>query len=418
MSDTITLKNKTTGEVITLKRKDSGGVLSTKKKEQKQVTPGVNINPVNTDEAIAARGTISGNIKENFVSPNPVRKLMGVAGVASAPLSAIGAMIANPALQMQAGNFNPIDLAKEAALGITGKKQGRPVDVYRRAGIPAPVASALDFAITSSPIKLAQVGKRFFGSIAKLSDKKILQAGNSLVRATEEASRFVGEKVGAAFKRVEDIPVDAKTFAENISKLPKILLGRVEEQFGKVQDISEKMTVGKLRQIKQFVGKYRPSAFGKSERGIAENIEAEDLNKVYGGFKELIKNTVKTATDEKTANELMKLEGSYSQVTRASDYVKKTVVDSTLLKPTKAGKMAGKIIEEGDVTGRTALNILRDSGKYSKKEIDRAISSLEAFNRWRSLSELGKHAANAALYGGAIGGLGGYAASKVYSRSE
>jgi len=414
VSDTITLKNKTTGETITLRRKSIKPKEEKKTSEMGQVTPGVNVPQVNTDEAIASRGTIASNIKDDLSSPNMARKVLGAVGIMGAPLNAIRSAVANPALEMQKGNFNPGDLAMEAWKGVSGQKQGRYIDVYRRAGVPAPAASGLDFVLSSSPLKAVQVAKKAISAVAKMSDKGIMKAGESLIKATDEAEKFVGSQVGEAFKKVETLKVDPTTLYNSISKLPKVLLSKLEETFGNLEDFAQNATVGKVRELKHFVGKYRPSAFGKTERGLAENIDAEDMNNAYRSLKSLLSETVEKATDSKTAANLMKLEKSYSDVRRASDYVKKTVVDSTLRKPTKAGNMAGKLVVEGDVSGRDALNTLRKSGKVSKKQIDKAISSLEAFNRWRAMAEFGKHAANAALYGGAIGGLGGYVGGKLY----
>lgn len=422
MSETIKLRDKVTGEVITLRMKSSSPKKEERKSEPvKQITPGVDVPAINTDEAIAKRGTYWGNVKENLQSPNIARKAMGALGVVGAVPSAFNSAIGNPALEMQKGNFNPSDLAREAYLGFTGKKQGRPVDVYRRGGVPAPAASVMDFALSMSPVKTLQVAKRAFSPIAKLSDKGVAKAGSDLINASSQAEKAVGTQLNQAFLEVDTVRLDsddAYRFIDSASKLPKVVLARLEDEFGKLDQIAQNMTVGQLRKMKQFIGKLRPSSFGKSERGVAENLDAEDLNKAYSGFKAILKDSIKKSRGEEEASKLMNLEKSYSEVSRASDYVKKTVVDPTLRKPTKGGSMAKKVTMEGDLSGRDAINTIRKSGKEARKSIDRALNSLEAFNKWQAATQFGQHAFNAMLYGGAMGGFGGYAMSKAIRRDS
>jgi hypothetical protein len=62
------------------------------------------------------------------------------------------------------------------------------------------------------------------------------------------------------------------------------------------------------------------------------------------------------------------------------------------------------------------MNILKKSG--ARKEINRAMSSLEAFNKWQAIAKFGQHAINAAIFGGAVGSMGGLVASKIYNRNQ
>jgi hypothetical protein len=361
---------------------------------------------------IASRGNVWENIKNDWNSPNPVRKTMGALGAVGSPLTAIENTVANPALEMQRGNFNPMDLAKEAYKGMTGQKQGQYGDVYREAGVPKPIAATAGLVLNASPIKMANMASKALGGISKMSDKGILKAGTSLINAGKQAESTVGTALNDAFKAVDQAPVDPQRITDTLAKLPKQLLTKMEETFGGQIDLT-KVTVGSLRKMKQLLGKYKPSSFGKEARGVAENIEADEINQVYGTIKKLLSDSVETHAGKDAAKKLMGLEKRFSEVTRASDYVKRTVVDPILMKATEAGKMAGKIQVEGKVGGRTALNTLRTAGKEAKKSINKAMSEMEAFNRWRAISEGGRKVVNAMAYGGVAGSLGGLALGKV-----
>jgi hypothetical protein len=299
-------------------------------------------------------------------------------------------------------------------LGFTGQKMGRPIDVYRRAGMPTPLASVLDFSLTTSPLKVLQVAKKSFGSLSKLSDKGIEMAGQSLVKATEEAKRVTGIQLETAYKAVDNIKINSKVFGSLLNRIPKTLKGEVEKLIGK--DIFTNPTVANARKLKQLVGKYKPGVFGKEERGLAENIEGEQLNKLYSQIKSVIDGAVEQGAGKKVAQGLSKMDTAFSDVSHASDYVQKTIIDPTLVMATKGGSMAKKIALEGDTTGRRALNILKSSG--ARKEINKAVDALTAFNQWQSVAQFGQHAANAALFGGAVGSMGGLVASRLYNRGQ
>jgi hypothetical protein len=416
MSNTIQLKDKVSGEIITLKLKDIQ-----KQPTQAQVAPkkdtyaeGVAIRRTAAQEQIAKRGNLWGGIKENFQSPNTIRQAAGALGVVGAPLAQLESGIANPALQIQAGNFNPVDLAKEAFLGFTGRKQGQYGDIMNIAGAPKPVSAATGVLASWSPIQAARTANKVFGAVRKMSDKGILKAGDSLIAATKEATKVTGEALEAAYKGVNNTPVNQKVFTSILERLPKPLQAEVQTVIGEKMWVQP--TVENVRKIKQVLGKYKPSAFGKEQRGLAENIEGEKLNQLYSEIKNVIDTVVETKVGKKTAQMLSKSDEAFSKVSSASDYIQKTVTDPTLKAATKAGAMATKLAIEGDVSGRTALNILKQSG--ARREINKAIKSLEAFNKWQMIGQFGQHAANAALFGGAVGSLGGLVAGKLYNRDQ
>ena len=119
---------------------------------------------------------------------------------------------------------------------------------------------------------------------------------------------------------------------------------------------------------------------------------------------------------KKAAEVLSKTDDAFHSVSNASDYIQKSIVDSTLKMATKGGNMAKKLALEGDVSGRAAMNILKKSG--ARKEIIKAVDSLAAFNRWQMAIKLGEHAVGAALFGGVAGSLGGMALGKAINKNS
>lgn len=420
------LRNKITGEIIekgirsqVATPKLTNGDIFTQRAEKAQ-------------QEIAKRGSLWGNIIADIQSPNVIKKVVGGLQAMGSPLTQLEAGIANPALLLQTGDLysqakapttlgvlgeGARRLAEESFKGFTGRRLGQYGDVYRAGGVPSPLAATAGFTLAMSPVKAIQVLNRTFGAVTKLSDKGIMNAGNALIKAGGEAKVFTGTKLNEAFRTVDNVKVNADDFLNAVSKLPKTFISKLEEMFGNLDEVAGSITVGRLRQLKQTIGKVRPTVFGREARGAVETLEVEDINKVYSAIKKLMASSVEKATNKKTADALMKMEDTFTQVSRASDYIKKIIVEPTLRKPTRAGGMAGKMVVEGDVSGRIALTTLKKSGKEARKTINQAVSALEAFNKWRAIVETTQHVIRAATYGGAIGAAGGMAAGKMAQRA-
>jgi hypothetical protein len=360
---------------------------------------------------VAARGDVWDKIIGDYMSPNPVRKVMGNLEFAAVPTTAIENAISNPVMAMQRGNFNPMDLAKEAGKGLIGQKQGQYGDIMRGVGVPKPIAAGVGLAYNALPIGIAGKISKAFTGVTKASDKGILRAGEELMKAGDQATEVVGGKLNEAYKVVNDIPIDPNAFLKTAKKLPKVLIDKLEEVFGgKIDSIAQNLNVGILRDIKSLVGKYRPAAFNELKTA-SETIEGEAINSVYGSIKNLMHETMsKTLGNKKASQAILEADENFGNVAKATKYVKTNVLDPILQKATNAGKMAGKIAKEGDVSGRDALNTFR---KYARKSTDKAVSALESFNRWRAISEGGRKVVNAMAYGGVAGSLGGLALGKV-----
>jgi len=398
----IKLRDRVTGEIIVVQDPMSEKPSSDKKKWYDQRAELVN-------KEIAERGTLGRTILENLRSPNPIRKGMGTLGAVAAPISLATAGVVNPALAVQQGRFNPMELLREAKAGVTGQKMGQIQDVGYGGGFPKPLAVGTDlFLSIALPAKIVVGIGKAYGGITKLTDKGIMKAGKSLVSATKEAEKYAGQKLGEAFAKVDHLPVKDYDFLNYIVKLPQTLLSKLEETFGHMDELASNLTIGKLRAVKQFIGKLKPTLWGKGERGLAENIEAEDINKAYAGIKSLLRSNLVKQAGEKVAKALMKTEDTFSKISRSSDYVRQVVMEKTLQMATKSGALAKKIAVEGDTSGRTALNILRSmGGKTAEKDINKAVAALEAFNRTMAITDMVRRVSGAVILGGAAGAVGG-----------
>lgn len=416
MSDTIKVKDKITDEVITLRLKDSPNVKTDTQPSAKNETYAEEVanRRVAVREAIAKRGSLWGGISENVMSPNPIRKGIGILGVVGSPFNMLESGVSNIGLALQNKEYNPLVLAKEAALGFSGIKQGQYGDILRIAGVPEPVAAGTGLLLSVSPIKALQTINKTFGAVSKWSDKGVMNAGESLIKATQQATKTTGVALEKAYQPLNNIAVNNKVIKSLFDKMPTPLKEEILKTFSGVNFANP--TVGVVRQIKQIIGKYKPSIFGKGERGVAENIEAAKIEKLYATTKQIINSAVESRMGKKAAELLSKTDDAFYNVSNASDYIQKAITDSTLKMATKGGNMAKKLAIDGDVSGRTALNILKKSG--ARKEITKAVDSLSAFNRWQAANKFAQHVFNAAIFGGAAGSVGGLIAQKMYGGGD
>lgn len=372
---------------------------------------------------IVGRGTAMSKLTEasqNMQSDSILRKGAGVLQGAGVPFSMLQAGISNPALAMQQGEFNPARLLSESAQGFTGQKLGEYGDVYRTAipgvaGQAAGVVGGLTLDI-AGPIKAIKTINKSLGSISKMSDGDLMKAGSNLTQAVDSAQKHIGGQLTEAFKDVNSIKVSNSDFVRNIAKMPKVLRDAVTEELGNLKLLEP--TIENLRKIRTIVGKFKPGTFGKEERGLAENIEADKINNLYGSLKSTISNAISKSKGVKEAENLMRLEETASQVYRASDTVNKIATNPTLLMKTRTGKLAEGIEDASDVTSRTALNILKKNGPEARKYVNKVVNALENFNRVQRNIKTIKHIGSALTYGGAIGAVGGTIASRLLNRQD
>lgn len=371
-----------------------------------------------TPGMIEERGSLYPTISENLKSPSFLRKGAGVLQAAGAPFKSVEGAVANPMIAFQRGENNPISLMKESAKGLIGTKQGEFGDLFRNVGASEPVAATIGFGLgVGVPSKIIGGVAKSLSPISKMSDKGIMKAGESLKTATKSAEKFRGTELEKQFGHLNQIPVDQNALITEASKIPANVVAHMEEELGqRIDQLAP--TVENLRKVKQALGGIRNKAFGKGERGLTETLDEEKVSRAYGGLKNLLESTVKNHAGEKVAKSLMDAEEGYSKVKGAGSLVRKAITNPDLRQPTRAGRIAKGIEEEGDVSVRAALNILKNSGKESKRSIIKAVDTLKHFNRMQDVFGALKHGINAATYGGAVGAVGGMTAGKLMRRGE
>lgn len=385
-----------------------------------------------TEDRIKERGTIQDTAKKLVGKESVVEKVIAGAQVADAPFSAIESAISNPALAIQKGDVKssgamagPMGMAsdpkgsardmgkviQEAILGISLQKQGQYGDIMKNAGFNPILADTAGVVLHLSPVKVYSEVAKTFGAISKMSDKGMLKAGDNLLNAVNQAKNAVGVKVTQEFaKGADNVPVDGIAFIDDIAKLPAPIMKRAETVFGDLAEFANGLTVGKVREFKRFLGKLKPSSYGQAERGIQENLDVQDLQKVYSNLKSRITGTLsdpKSGIPKKQVEYLAKLEESYSDVVDASRYIRKAIVDPVLETPSKVGNLAKKVSAEGDATSRIALTTIKKASSQAMRNVNEAMKQIENFNRNQQLKSVAGHAINAAVYGGVAGGVGG-----------
>lgn len=375
------------------------------------------------DKRIEDRGTayFKDRIDTWKKSSGLIRPALAGLSVAMVPQERTEAAVANAMLAVQKREGMDVVL-DEFRKGANGEKLGQIGDVYRASGLPIissePVAATLGFLVSMiSPMTLLLRGSKALQGLALRTDKKIIQAGQSLMRGADEAVTVIGRNVDKAYAPVNKIHVDGTKLINAFDDAPDLLIKQVEKELGRnIDDIAQNVTIEDVRKIKALVGELKPTSFGKSDAGLIQTIESKNISKTYANLKQLIHDKLKALGKAKESDALMSADEAFAETINASKYIKKAIVDKTLRKATKAGKVAKGLIASDDTSTRIALDTLRLAGGHAKKNVNKAIESLEAYNRHLAITGMAQSATKAAIYGGAAGAIGGKALQTVLPR--
>jgi len=368
-------------------------------------------------ENIKARGTIQDSFKK-FVEGGTWDKITSGLDIATAPFSLPISAAANYMTKVQEKGWgaSPIELAKEIGLGITGQKRGGFQDVFRGAGMGK--TSSMVAGLASEllvPAGAVGQGLKMLGRGSKVTDKGLKVAGKLLVQGSDDAMKVVGNQLENAFQAVNKTPVDGNKFIDAVVKMPDNLISVLEKEFGtKFDDVAQVLTVENLRKVKQTLGKIKAGMFGKEAKGAIETLDVDKVNDAYSAMKNLLKESIRAGHGNKIADNVMKAEEAYSSADKASRFLKKTLNDTTLLRPTKGGIAAEKLASRTDLSFRDAISTLRKSGKQAERKLNTAVDNLNNFNKWMARQKLIEGAGRAFAYGGIAGAVG----SKLLNRKE
>lgn len=114
----------------------------------------------------------------------------------------------------------------------------------------------------------------------------------------------------------------------------------------------------------------------------------------------------------KEAKQLLKADEAFTETINASRFIKKAVTESTLKKPTQAGKVARGLRIGGDTSTREAINVLRAGGKKANKEVTAALGALNRFNFIVDASRIAGKVTNYTILGGVAGSIGAKSAQR------
>jgi len=297
--------------------------------------------------------------------------------------------------------------------GLFGQKQQELGDLVRTTGFGGefnePLAATSGFvASLVTPIESMRKANKALSSIQRASDKGLLSAGNALIQGSDDAVRAVGSKLDDVYSKFNTVQVNANKILDDIVKLPKTVIEHIETEAGtKLDDLLSNFNMANARKLKHILGQLKPNVWGKGEKGLIENVQDMQLNRAYGSIKKAMQEALNNTGMSKEADRLLQADEAFTDTMRASQFIKKTIIDPTLRKPTKTGSMALRMAKEGDLSGRVALNTLKAASREASKNIMKAVNALDKYNSINFLLGQTKRLGSSAITGGAAGLLGG-----------
>jgi hypothetical protein len=361
------------------------------------------------ERLISERGQLTKNIGESFSSEGTIPKVVGSMQALGAPFQAYESALANPMLEIQAGR--PQNVPSAFMQGVTGKRLGEFGDVGRVAGYPEPVNVAMGTLLgVITPFNLVSKSLKNITKISKFTDQGIMKAGRQIVSGSDEAVSLLSKDLDGIYNSIGKTKIsNPVAVAEAIESLPRAVKNNLMKEL-RIEDVGD-LTIDKVRSLKQLLGKSKPGAFKDSASGI----DVEKVNNAYGVFKKSIQESLSAQGKEytKIGKELLEADEAVTEAINASKFLKNMVTESTLKKPTTAGKAASGLKIGGDVSTREALNTVRNAGGAAKSSIDKAVSNLNAYNRIASAVGLAGAGLKTALFAGIVGSIGAKTARRV-----
>lgn len=372
------------------------------------------------EQDIKSRGNVLDVLrgaKQKISKPGALNKTLGVLEAASVPSRMVESAISSAPAAIQRGVVNPLELASESVKGATGQKLTEFGDVFRGAGASEPVSASVGFAASMllPSVAIGNTMKQMAG-LSKMKDRGLKLAGNRIITAIDRAEKSLGNEIDNAFKPIASSPVDSATanqVLESVTKLPDELVSVIEQEVGDLPTLLQNLNHENLRKIIRTIGKYSPGVFGREERGLLENINADKIVKSYGKLKRVLKSSVSKQFGNDAAEALMSAEEKFGRVKNAGNRIKTKVIDPYLKLPTKAGELADELKKDTDFALRSAFTTIRKAGPEAKRDIEGALENISKFRRYMTAKKIGISAAKAAFFGGAIGAAGGAAARKI-----
>jgi len=311
-------------------------------------------------------------------------------------------------LQKQKGFKESFKMGRE---GLLGEKEFRAFDPIRKTGVLPDIVTDIAEVATEIAVSLkalSGIGKILRGPIQKLSDKKLLKIGRDLVKSTDDAVTATGKPLTKAYQPINQLSVKTDKVLNEVADLEPQIVRHLEKEIGQnIDEFMENFTIEKARQLKGALAKLKPASFGKEARGAIDTVIDKQVSRTYSSIKKSMQETLDTQGLKKAANKLLKADEDFEDTINASRFIKRTITDPLLKKPTRVGRVAGGIEREGDVTTRSALNKLRESNIFVKQRINNIVDGLEEFNkiqkRKRFVGQVGQSVLRGVVVGGTVG---------------
>jgi len=356
----------------------------------------------NIENIIGDRGSVW-----NQFTPNT-----SIGGRAMTGLTAIGVPgqllqsgIANPLIELQKGNVNPIDLAKKSFEGFIGKRRGEFGDVGRMAGAPEAVSATLGLAADIAiPMGLAKVASKL-GAVSKFADAKTTKAIRSFVKSVEGnkgALVKVGSKVQNYYDDIGKVVVDKTKFLDemsnatnavkkSISDIPGATIKQAEKT---ISELAEDGTVNAVRKAKDMVDDLI-TQWNKSATGGKVSKTQKHLMAIRGKLDDIASDAIvvsktKQVGAKKAAKYLKgfkKTRKDYSIIKKGYSDIQKRMVNPNTGEPTKTGDLLKNILDsrEGDLR-KTLAAISKKGVKGNKfaqelKSIEKSIRLREGIGK-------------------------------------
>ncbi len=365
------------------------------------------------NERIKARGTTFSEFSPDTRLAN--RIMTGLKTV-NLPFELGQSAIANPIIAMQQGNFNPLKLAKESLLGLTGQKQGEFKDIPRGAGVPELASNVIGFmselAVPSMLFKAANK----LGAVSKYADKRTAKAINSFIKAVEGkngALNKVGGKVQKFYDEVGNISVDkdkllnqivkaSSTAKKHMSGIPNVNIKEAEDV---LINMAQKGTVNSVRVARQkvddLITQWTNAAAGKDQ-----TIEQTLLMDISKNLNNIADDAVRSVKGAKYVNKFKKARLDYSKLKRGYKSIQRRMINFDTGEPTKTGQLLKEILDSRESDLRTTLSKLNKFGTKSNKFAQDLKSIENAIRRREFLGRVARGAGFTAAIGATLKATG------------
>jgi len=355
--------------------------------------------------------------------------------------------ISNPVIEMQKGNFNPIDLISESIKGFAGFKQGEYGDVATQAGATKPVASSLGLGYSFLiPISLSKLASKL-SSVTKFADKAIIKSTSKFIQTTtgakkvdtgnkiidsivnfskkmkygEGAMNKVGAKVGAYYDDIGNAQVNQGKFLDELSNMSTSVkkaiadmpAGKITQVDDELINLAEKGNVVSVHKAKEVVDDLINNYFTSANR------TQKELKAISSKFNEIIDDAVlkskigsigKSGAEQYVKN-FQKVRKDYSVLKNGYGSIIKKLINPQTGQPTQTGYILREISDPYNIDVRQTLGSINKYGTGANK----FANDLNEINKSIKFREFAASAIKSAGRGLVIGATAGQILRKTNS---